>query len=121
MKRKLKPLIILICTAIISIILINAIMVVESAPYIYSNIDDLPESQTVIVLGAFVRGDSLSMVLEDRVDAGVEIYECKKVDKILLTGDHSSKDYDEVNGMRKYILKDANFKKRRYIFRPCRI
>jgi SanA protein len=59
-------------------------------------------------LGALVfRSGNLSDVLADRVDTGIDLYRAKKVDKILLTGDHGRVGYDEVNAMRRYALKQG--------------
>jgi SanA protein len=41
-------------------------------------------------------------MLADRVITGVLLYKEKKVDKLLMTGDHGLVDYDEVNAMRVY-------------------
>jgi len=107
MKKTLKRLSILLLISLIGIVIINSVVVLGSKDYVYHDIEDLPEGQAVIVLGAFVRGDRLSMVLEDRVKAGAMIYSVDKADKILLSGDHGQEDYDEVNSMRKYILKEG--------------
>ena len=56
-----------------------------------------------IVLGAFVMPDGkLCDMLADRVDTAIELYKQGKVTKILMTGDHGQKSYDEVNSMRRY-------------------
>lgn len=68
--------------------------------------DDPPEAQVVIVPGALVYGNGLvSDALYDRVAEGVELYKKGRVKKILLTGDHGTRGYDEVNGMKKLTLK----------------
>lgn len=66
-------------------------------------IGDAPPAQAVIVLGAYVdqRGEPCGM-LYDRIATGVDIYSKGKVKKILMSGDHSLVDYDEVNNMRRY-------------------
>jgi SanA protein len=40
----------------------------------------------------------------DRLETGVELYKLGKVDKLLLSGDHGRKNYDEVNAMLSYCL-----------------
>jgi len=104
MKKFLKYIVTLLLFAIIVLVLINITVINESDEYVYKDISKLPEKQAVIILGAFVRGDMLSNVLEDRVVMGLEIYNSHKCEKILLSGDHGKVDYDEVNGMRLYIL-----------------
>ena len=108
MKKIFKKALLFIVITVISIVIINLVIVKKSEKSIYKTIDEVPEKQTVIVLGAFVRGDNLSMVLEDRMNSGMMIYNDKKVSKILLSGDHSQENYDEVNAMRKYILETDN-------------
>ena len=71
--------------------------------YIYSA-QEVPEADTVLVLGAFVYPDgTLSYMLQDRVNVGYELYQQGKAPKIIVSGDHGRKDYDEVNTMKDYI------------------
>ena len=73
---------------------------------IYENISDVPVMQTAVVLGTSVRpGGKPSTFLLERLDKAVELYRNNRVQKLLLTGDNSGKYYDEVNAMRKYVLK----------------
>jgi SanA protein len=65
--------------------------------------ESAPVSQAAIVLGAYVNPDgTLCGMLEDRVITAVELYRKGRVEKLLMTGDHGDKSYDEVNNMRKY-------------------
>lgn len=43
-------------------------------------------------------------MLRDRLDLAIELYRNGVCHKILLTGDHGTKGYDEVNAMRAYML-----------------
>lgn len=111
MKKILRNISLISAVVFVSVVLINVIIVKESENQIYDNIADIPEKQAVIVLGAYVRGETLSPVLRDRVVSGVEIYSANKASKVLLSGDHGRTNYDEVNGMRKYIIAtNSNFK-----------
>ena len=59
----------------------------------------------IIVLGALVEPNgSLSIMLQDRVDEGIKLYKLGVSKKILMSGDHLNKNYDEVNAMRKYAI-----------------
>jgi SanA protein len=108
MKKFVKLIALTILVGILVIVSINLIMVSKVSDYIYTNIDDIPKGQAVIVLGAYVRGDNLSLVLEDRVEAALELVVNDKADKILLSGDHGQVEYDEVNSMRRYVLNDGS-------------
>ncbi|RKS53536.1 SanA protein [Gillisia mitskevichiae] len=72
---------------------------------IYSEISDLPVTNTLIVLGASVHSDGkLSPILRDRVDTALEIYRSGRAKQFLLSGDNRRNDYDEVSAMKNYLL-----------------
>lgn len=72
------------------------------AAYTYEDSETLPPHRVAIVFGAAVRRDgSLSPILLDRVLAGVELLKEGKVEKLLMTGDNGSNDYDEVSAMKR--------------------
>src|SRR5680860_448917 len=72
---------------------------------IYEDIETLPDTNTVIVLGASVHSDGkLSPILQDRVDTALNLYKKGKVKRFLLSGDNRTDDYDEVSAMRNYLL-----------------
>lgn len=59
----------------------------------------------IVVLGCQVRGDGTpSHMLEDRLKRGVALYELGAAPKILMSGDHGTQGYDEVNTMKGYAL-----------------
>jgi SanA protein len=61
-----------------------------------------PRAQVALVLGALVQPDGRpSAMLSDRLDAAAALYRDRRVDRILVSGDHSRLDYDEVNAMRR--------------------
>lgn len=77
----------------------------STASDIYSNINDLPSSNTVIVLGASVHSDGkLSPILQDRVDMALKIFRSGKAKQFLLSGDNRRNDYDEVTAMKNYLI-----------------
>jgi SanA protein len=64
------------------------------------DVESAPASPVAIVPGAGVRPDgSLSHILEDRLIVASELYEGGKVKKILVSGDHGTKSYDEPAAM----------------------
>jgi len=95
----------LIAAGILVVVLSNAVVIASAAPYIHdiSELDDIGPADCALVPGALVYGSGrLSWVLRDRVDYAIELYKAGKVKKLLLTGDHGQKDYDEVNAMKDY-------------------
>ena len=65
---------------------------------------DAKTADAIIVLGALVWDDGQpSDMLKDRLDVAYELYEAGKAPRILVSGDHGREEYDEVNGMRRYL------------------
>ncbi len=59
----------------------------------------------IVVLGALVKGDgSPSPILEDRLRGAVELYKSGAAKTIVVSGDCSSEEYDEVTAMKNYCL-----------------
>ena len=62
----------------------------------------------ILVLGAGVKADGTpSNMLEDRLRGAVELYRHGVSDVILLSGDNSGEDYDEVSAMERYCLAEG--------------
>jgi len=73
------------------------------APYIV-DAAQAPNADAILVLGAYVRPDGQpSGMLADRLETALRLYEAGIAPKILVSGDHGRKDYDEVNAMREYL------------------
>jgi vancomycin permeability regulator SanA len=65
----------------------------------------ITEQRTIIVLGAGVyKNRKMSAILTDRMDTAIDIYRMIGREKILLSGDHGTPYYDEVNAMKRYAL-----------------
>ncbi len=109
MKRKKKlliALIILLCLALvagIAVLSVNSyvksvgaknIIAVEEA----ANLEDV---DCILVLGCLVKPDGQpSHMLDDRIKRGVELYHSGAAPKIIMSGDHGTQEYDEVNTMK---------------------
>ena len=106
MKKILRVLGFLLIGGIVITILISLIINISTRSYIYKNISDVPEAETGLLLGAAVLSNgNLSGALRDRADTAISLYKAKKVKKILVTGDNSRVEYNEVNPVRNYLLK----------------
>ena len=65
----------------------------------------LTEMDCILVLGCGVREDgSPSLMLRDRLNMGIALYKAGVAPKLLMSGDHSQVDYDEVNAMKDYAI-----------------
>ena len=106
-KKVLKYIIVVVIVAITVIIFgINLYVRLSTKKKIikeneYSNLLDV---DCIIILGAGIWKNNPSPMLEDRLLEGIKLYQNKVSDKILMTGDHGRKEYDEVNIMKKYAI-----------------
>lgn len=59
------------------------------------------DADCILVLGAGVREDgSPSLMLGDRLNTSISLYETGICDRVLMSGDHGREEYDEVNVMK---------------------
>ena len=67
--------------------------------------DGKNDADCIIVLGAGVRDDGTpSHMLEDRLLTAISLYESSAAPKIIMSGDHGTEDYDEVNVMKAFAI-----------------
>lgn len=66
---------------------------------------ELENVDCILVLGCGVRPDGEpSLMLRDRLNTGLALYEAGAAPKLLMSGDHGRKEYDEVNAMKAVAL-----------------
>ncbi len=71
----------------------------------FTQVQMVPRERVALVFGAGVRPDGrLTRMLAERVTAAVELYKAGRVEKLLMTGDNSRADYDEVTAMKGYAV-----------------
>ncbi len=96
-----------ILASVVFVSICNIIVVAMASGNILS-VDEacnLQDVDCIIILGAKVKSDgSLSTVLEERVNTGKELYFRNASPKILVSGDHGQKDYNEVGAMKAYLV-----------------
>ena len=106
MKKVLKYGIIFIIILAIIIFGINVYVTISTSKQIIKENDytKLSDIDCIIILGAGIWGDNPSPMLEDRLLEGISLYQKNVSDKILMSGDHGKKEYDEVNIMKSYAI-----------------
>ncbi len=63
------------------------------------------DADCILVLGCGVRPNGEpSLMLQDRLEMGVTLYTLGAAPKLLMSGDHSREDYDEVNAMKDFAM-----------------
>jgi len=105
-KRTSTAFLILAAVVFLSVIFINAYVKSSTEDLIISESESLNvRPDCIIVLGAGVRADgSPSPMLQDRLITGIKLYEDGVSDRMIMSGDHTKKGYDEVNIMKKYAI-----------------
>ena len=77
----------------------SAIIGMQTAEQIYETVEEVPQKEVALVLGAAAYPSGLSDILADRVDTAIELYKAEKVSKLVMTGAPN-----EVEGMKAYAL-----------------
>jgi len=111
MLRWLKRIFIVLCVfsvigvvgGIVFVIITNHI-VNYAANFWSSELDDMPSADAIMVLGALVNDGRPSPTLALRLDRAIELYNAGKAPKIIVSGDHGQKEYNEVCAMKFYLL-----------------
>lgn len=67
---------------------------------------EIKDVDCIIVLGAGIRRNKPSPLLRDRLDTGIKLYKENISPKIVMSGDHTKIDYDEVKVMKRYAVEN---------------
>ena len=106
MLKFLKYILIIIIIIILIVLGINLFVIASTKENIITEDEakQIKDIDCIIILGAGVRGNKPSPMLEDRLLQGIELYKKGVAKKIIMSGDHGSKDYDEVNVMKNFAI-----------------
>ena len=109
MKKVVKYLLIILISLMLLLFSLNIYVTSSTKKQIvnkndYSKLNDI---DCIVVLGAGIWGDKPSPLLQDRLDTAISLYENNVSSKIIMTGDHGRKNYDEVNIMKDYTIKNG--------------
>ena len=106
MKKLLKYGIRVFIVTTIIIIVINLYVRISTKNQIIKENEytDFSDIDCIIILGAGIWGDKPSPMLEDRLQEGIKLYQDNVSNKIIMSGDHGSEEYDEVNIMKNYAI-----------------
>ncbi len=95
----------LILLATIVLLLAKIFTLIYAAPRTYTA-ENVPAARVAIVFGAgLTRDGSASAILRDRIETAAKLYQQRKADKLLMSGDNSFVNYNEPEAMRQYALK----------------
>ena len=99
---------ILILLGVIAVFGINLYVKNFASENIIEDLSKIEKKDAILVLGCQVKEDgTLSLMLKDRLDKSIQLYKEGISNKIIVSGDHGSKNYDEVNAMKKYLIENG--------------
>ena len=106
MKKMIKISLIIFVILIAIIFLINFLVKATTKKQIITEKEasELKDIDCILVLGAGIWGDRPSPMLEDRLLQAISLYEKTVSAKIIMSGDHGRREYDEVNIMKQYAI-----------------
>lgn len=98
--------------AILLTIATNSITIYSTRDEIHNfnkviQISEQNQYDAILVLGCGVVRNQPSPLLQERLDAGIELYKKGVAPKIIMSGDHGREDYDEVNVMKSYAIQQG--------------
>ncbi len=95
-----------VVAALLFIGISNAIVIITGAKRVVSaEAAQTGDYDCILVLGCGIKSDgSPSDMLKDRLSQALTLYESGVSEKIIVSGDHGTKDYDEVNTMKNYLI-----------------
>lgn len=92
----------------VAVVGINAYMISYANKYILTEEDLKSEDfDCIMVLGAGLWDGEPSPMLQERLDFGLIAYETECSEKLLMSGDHGRKEYDEVNKMKEVAIQNG--------------
>ncbi len=95
----------MIATVVLLWLLAVVSIITSARPHIFTTAYDAPKADAAIILGAAVlKNGGLSPVLRDRVDKAIELYRGGQVKKIIASGDNTTREYNEVQPIRNYLI-----------------
>ena len=105
-KRIIIGMIIILLVILIALLGINFFVVAKTKNRILSEeqAKELENVDCILVLGAGIWGEKPSPMLEDRLIQGIALYNNGVSNKIIMSGDHGSDNYDEVNVMKRFAI-----------------
>ena len=112
---KIKKIINIIILILLCLVFVGGIFMLSINAYVKSSVksniisaesaSEIEDVDCIIVLGCLVKSNGEpSDMLADRLTRGIELYFLGAAPKILMSGDHGSKKYDEVTVMKQYAV-----------------
>lgn len=104
MKKLIKRLLLLLAVVCLLAAGVNLFVIVRTQDRIVEA-SDAKQADCILVLGSGLLSDGTpGRMLSRRLNTAIELYERGAAPRLLMSGDHSREDYDEVNAMKRYAV-----------------
>ena len=105
----IKVLLVIFIFFVVTIFIINFFVKIRTKKQIITENEatKLQDIDCILVLGAGIWGDKPSPMLEDRLVQAILLYKNNVSAKIIMSGDHGREEYDEVNIMKDFAIKQG--------------
>lgn len=97
----------LISSALIILIIADLLISLTTKDYIYSDINQIPQSKVGLLLGTskYFKDGTQNLYFKYRIEATYKLFKNQKIEKILISGDNSKSYYNEPIDMKKALIK----------------
>lgn len=105
----IKVLLVIFIFFVVTIFIINFFVKIRTKKQIITENEatKLQDIDCILVLGAGIWGNKPSPMLEDRLVQAISLYKNNVSAKIIMSGDHGREEYDEVNIMKDFAIKQG--------------
>ncbi|MES2628419.1 MAG: ElyC/SanA/YdcF family protein [Bacteroidota bacterium] len=105
-KRNMLIFLSLVLICLLLVWLANTVIKRSAENKTYSDVNTLPDMQTGLLLGTtkFLNSGRVNRYYSNRISAAAELMASGKIEKIIVSGDNSRKDYDEPSLMRNDLI-----------------
>lgn len=93
--------------ALLSIFVANKTIIKNAKSKLYTSVSNIPKNKVGLLLGTIkhLSNGQINLYYKFRVDAVVQLFKGKKIDFIIISGDNSTKNYDEPTVFKNDLIK----------------
>jgi SanA protein len=98
--------VVLFALALFSVLLSNTIVEVSTKDKVYNSTDEIPYNKVGLLLGTgkILSDGHINLFYKYRIEAAVRLYKAGKISYILVSGDNSTKNYNEPKTIKKDLI-----------------
>ncbi len=107
MKKKRKTIFIILVVFLLSIPLMHKAVEWNASGKVFSSVKDVPKNKVGLLLGTgkYLINGNVNLYYKYRLNAAVKLYNSGKIEYIIISGDNSTKDYDEPTDFKNDLIK----------------